>query len=203
MSHQRLFNRRLDRLYEKKTAWLRTALTKAPPGPIPNLTKPKRERGIKELRRIASDALAKKMAKRAFERSVARKKTWKTKGRGIGEKRKGFRAWLVREGIDPKSGKVYVFWHKKKCLYVGRTTGKGARPIHHFKRAWFGGTTRIDVYIIPRQSDVPRLECLGVHRFHPTRNKVRAAKEKWTKRCPLCSLHKRIKNEVRDIFRFR
>src|ERR1700756_3827296 len=112
MSHQGKFNRRLDRLYEGRTGWLRTVLTKANPGPVPSLTKTQRERTIKLLQGIASDALATKMAKREFQRSVEKRKTWMTKGWGTEKKRKKFRAW-ARKKIDSHSGKVYVFWNDK------------------------------------------------------------------------------------------
>jgi hypothetical protein len=202
MSHQAKFNRGLDRLYKRRTAWLRTALTKANPGPVPTLNKKRRDRVIKRLQGIASDALANRMAKREFERSVEKHKTWRTKGWGTDKKRHEFRAW-AKKTIDSESGKVYVFWHKNKCLYVGRTRGRGSRPSQHFRRSWFKGTTRIVVYMAPRKRDIPRLECLAVHRFLPARNKVKAAKEKWTPRCPLCRLHRKIKTEARTIFRLR
>jgi hypothetical protein len=166
------------------------------------LTKRERERAIENFQGIASNALAKKMAKKEFDRSVAKKKTWMTKGRGKDAKRKSFRAW-ARTKIDKNSGKVYVFWHGKKCCYVGRTRGRGSRPSRHFKKKWFKGTTRIDVYMAPRKGDIPRLECFAVHRFLPSRNKVKAAKENWTPKCPLCVLHKKIKTELRTIYRFR
>jgi hypothetical protein len=84
MSHQGKFNRRLNRLYQKRTGWLRTVLTKANPGPIPTLTKSQREHAIGRLQEIASNALAKKMAKKVFQRSVEKRKTWMTKGWGAG-----------------------------------------------------------------------------------------------------------------------
>jgi hypothetical protein len=202
ISHQVKFNRRLNRLYEKRTGWLRTVLTKANPGPVPTLNKKQRERAIKRLQGIASDALARRMAKKQFERSVARQKIWLTKGRGTEQKLLRFRAW-AKNKIDQESGKVYVFWHKKKCLYVGRTIGRGSRPSNHFRKRWFKGTTRIVVYMAPHKRDIPRLECLAVHRFLPSRNKVKAAKERWTPKCPLCALHRKIKTEMRAIFRFR
>jgi hypothetical protein len=202
MSHQGTFNRKLDSLYKKRTGWLRTVLTKANPGPVPTLTKTQRERTIKLLQEIASDALAKKMARREFQRSIEKRRTWMTKGWGTEKKRRKFRAW-ARKKIDSHSGKVYVFWDGKKCRYVGRTRGRGSRPSQHFKRGWFKRTTRIDVYMAPRQSDIPRLECLARHRFLPSQNKIKVAKEKWTPRCLLCVLHKKIKNELRGIFRFR
>jgi hypothetical protein len=202
MSHQGQFNRKLDRLNRKRIGWLRTVLTKANPGPIPTLTKTQRDYAIESLQEIASRALAKKMARRAFQRSVEKRKTWMTKGRGTEKKREDFRAWARRK-IDRDSGKVYVFWHDKRCCYVGRTRGRGSRPSHHFKKGWFKGTTRIDVYMAPRKGDIPRLECLAVHRFLPSRNKVKAAKEEWTPKCPLCALHKKIKTELRSIYKFR
>jgi hypothetical protein len=202
LSHQAEFNRRLDRLYEKRTGWLRTVLTKANPGPVPRLNKNQRERAIKHLQGIASDALARRMAKKEFERSVAERKTWKTTGWGTAKKLKLFRAW-ARNRIDRKAGKVYVFWHNRKCLYVGRTRGRGSRPSQHFKKEWFRDTTRIVVYMAPHKRDIPRLECLAFHRFLPAKNKVKIAKEKWTPKCPLCRLHRRIKTEMRTLFRFR
>jgi hypothetical protein len=202
MSRQVEFNRRLDRLYKRRTGWLRTVLTRANPGPIPALKKKERERVIKHLQGIASDALARRMAKKQFERSVETNKTWRTKGWGTEKKIQQFRTW-AQSRIDRKSGKVYVFWHKKKCLYVGRTTGRGSRPSQHFRKDWFKDTTRIVVYMAPHRRDIPRLECLAVHCFLPARNKVKAARERWTPKCPLCSLHRKIKTEIRTIFRFR
>jgi len=202
MSHQGEFNRRLDDLYKRRTGWLRTVLTKANPGPVPKLNKQQRERAIKYLQGIALDALARRMAKKEFERSVAERKTWKTKGWGADKKLQLFRAW-ARNRIDRKSGKVYVFWHTRKCLYVGRTKGRGSRPSQHFKRGWFKDTTRIVVYMAPHKRDIPRLECLASHRYLPAKNKNKIAKEKWTPKCPLCRLHRKIKTEMRTIFRFR
>lgn len=202
MSHQGKFNRRLDRLYRKRTGWLRTVLTKANPGPVPTLTKSQRERDIKRLQEIASNALAKKMARKEFRHSVEKRKTWMTKGRGTVGKREQFRSWAKRK-INRHSGKVYVFWHDKKCCYVGRTRGRGSRPSQQFKKRWFKRTTRIDVYMAPRKGDISRLECLAMHRFLPSRNKIKASKENWTPKCPLCALHKKIKTELRRIYSFR
>jgi hypothetical protein len=202
MSHQVKFNRRLDGMYRKRTGWLRSVLTKANPGPVPALNKNQRNRAIDRLQEIASDALAKKMARKEFKRSVEEKKTWMTKGRGIDKKREEFRAWARRK-IDKHSGKVYILWHDNKCCYVGRTRGRGSRPSQHFKNGWFKGTTRIDVYMAPKKGDIPSLECLAVHRFLPSRNKIKVAKENWTAKCPLCALHKKIKTELRHIYRFR
>ena len=120
----------------------------------------------------------------------------------IRKRQKTFRTW-VRNKISPKRGKIYVFWKKRECRYVGRTRGRGSRPSHHFKRGWFNGTTRIDVYLAHQRRSIPLLECLAIHRFRPTRNKVKAAKQNRTSKCPLCAIHKKIRTELRRIYRFR
>jgi len=206
MSHRTQFNRILDRLYERRTAELRRFLIRKP-GPVRTLTKKRRESKIRELQDIVSKALAKKMAEKRFEKLVMGKGTWNTKGWGTAKKQQMFRAW-VREELAPnksltKRGKIYVFWKKRECRYVGRTRGRGSRPSRHFKRGWFNGTTRIDVYLSHQRRSIPVLECLAIHRFRPTRNKVKAATENWTPKCPLCALHKKIRTELRKIYRFR
>jgi len=201
MSFQTQFNRALDRLYERRTDKLRRILSPKP-GPIRTLTKKRREKKIRELQEIASKALAKKMAKRGFQKLVIQNRAWRTKGWSTDEKQQIFRAW-VRRKISRKRGKIYVFWKNRECRYVGRTRGGGFRPSRHFKRGWFHGTTRIVVYLTKQRKSIPQLECLAIHRFRPTRNKVKAAKENWKPKCPLCALHKKIRTEVRKIYRFR
>ena len=201
MSFQSEFNAILDHLYERRTDKLRHVLRKKH-GNLLAITKKKREEKIKELEELASDALAKKMAKKHFKRLITRKRMWRPNGWGPDKKLKKFRIW-VREEISPKRGKVYIFWRGDECRYVGRTRGRGTRPSRHFKRGWFNGTTRIDVYLTRQKKSVPLLECLAIHRFRPTRNKVKAATEDRTPKCPLCAVHKKIRTELRKIYRFR
>src|SRR5437879_7197824 len=158
MSFQTQFDRTLDRLYERRTDKLRRILVPKP-GPIRSLTKQRREKKIRELQEIASKTLAKKMAKKAFQKLVAQKRTWRTKGWGTNKKQKIFRAW-VRKKLSRKRGKIYVFWKNRECRYVGRTRGGGFRPSRHFRRGWFHGTTRIDVYLTKQKKSIPHLECL-------------------------------------------
>jgi hypothetical protein len=201
MSYKTQFNRTLDSLYERRTDKLRRLLSRKP-GPMRTLTKKRREGKIRELEGIVSKALAKRIARKRFKILVLRNKTWRTKGWGPDKKQRIFRAW-VRKKVSPRRGKIYVFWKKRECRYVGRTRGRGSRPSHHFKRSWFNGTTRIDVYMAHQRRSIPLLECLAIHRFRPTRNKVKAAKQNWTPKCPLCALQKKIRTELRKIYRFR
>jgi hypothetical protein len=200
MSHRIEFNRILDRLYERRTDRLRHLLDRKH-GLLLTLTKKRREDRIIDLQDIASKALSAKFAKKEIARVVDDKKTWRTEGWGADKKANLFRAWIRKE-ISPKRGKVYVFWRGHECRYVGRTIRRGSRPSNHFKRGWFSGTTRIDVYLTRQKKSAPRLECLAIHHFSPTKNQVKAAKKKWTPRCPLCAVHKTIRKELRKIYRF-
>jgi hypothetical protein len=200
MSHIGEFNRILDKLYKCRTDKLRRILSPKP-GPSRSLTKRQRERKIRELQTLASKALANGLARREFDRAVSEPKTWRAKGWRREGKRKEFRKWIRRE-IHKTHAKVYVFWRGGECRYVARTRGKGTRPSHHFKRGWFNGTTRIDVYVTKERRSAPSVECLAIHRFRPTKNKIKAATENWTPKCPLCAVHKKIKTELRKIYRF-
>ena len=197
------FNQILDRLYLRRTDWLRSLLTSGKPGRPLALTKERRERKIRELREIASKALAKKMARKEFKRFKLEKRPWRTKGWGKKQKLRMFRAWVREKLPARRSGKVYVFWAGSRCQYVGRTIGRGYRPTRKFNRPWFRKTTRIDFYLTRKRSATPSLECLAIHRIRPAYNRIRAAKKSWTPRCPLCKVHKKIGTEIRKIYRFR
>jgi hypothetical protein len=201
MSFQSEFNLILDRLYVRRTDKLRHLLHDKH-STLLTLTMEKREDKIGEMEEIVTKALAKKMARKHFKRLVKRKRTWRTKGLGPDEQLKMFRAW-GSDRISRKRGKVYVFWRGRECCYVGRTRGRGTRPGRHFSRGWFNGTTRIDVYAAHQKTSIPSLECLAIHHFRPTKNKVRAGKEKGTPKCPLCAVHKKIRTDLRKIYRFR
>ncbi len=144
MAHHVEFNRILDRLYKRRTDRLRRILNPKA-GKVRTLTKRHREKALRRLEGIVSLGLAKKMAKRAFEKSVAERKSWRPKGWGAEKKLDEFRKWTRRK-TSRKRGKVYVFWRKRECRYIGRTGGRGSRPTRHFGKNWFAGTTRIDIY---------------------------------------------------------
>lgn len=61
--------------------------------------------------------------------------------------------------------------------------------------------TRVDVYHFPPRSALPKLECLAAHWFQPKKNKVRPARRKWSKKCPICKVTRSIRREVKQIFR--
>jgi len=203
MSTKNEFARELDRLYNRRTHWLRSVIGYRKPGPPPTFRRETVNEGIAKLQDIAYRAFAKKLAKQEFAQFAPSKRSWHVKGYGREEKRKIFNVWFVRR-LGNHQNRVYIFWGKRgKCIYIGRTGNGGSRPDDHFEKYWFGRTRRIDIYPVKQASQLPKLECLAIHRFLPAYNKTKAATQKWTKRCPMCRIHKDIQSELRSIFRFR
>lgn len=201
MKYQTQFNKVLEKLWRRRVVWLHGAISGRKPGPPLKFDGPRRERAIEKLQQIASNALSRKLAKREFEKAAC-KKTWFKKGHGVDAKKEEFDNWRRRK-ITEDRGKVYVFFAKRKCLYVGRTRGRGGRPKAQFRKDWFKKATRIVVYSEKHRRNLSRLECLAIHHFDPRKNKIRASRGRWTMKCPLCKIHKEIRSEVRQIFSLR
>lgn len=200
MKYQTQFNKVLEKLWRRRVVWLHAAISGRKPGPPLTFDGPRRNMAIKKLQKIASKALTRKLAKREFEKAVGNGMRFK-KGHGVDAKKENFDDWRRRK-VPEDRGKVYVFFAKQKhkCLYVGRTTGRGGRPKGQFKRDWFRKATRIVVYSARDKKSLPRLECLAIHLFDPRENKIRASRKRWTSKCPLCKIHKGIRTELRQIF---
>jgi hypothetical protein len=82
--------------------------------------------GIRRLQEIASQALAHKLAKEAFNEHVASRKNYQIKGRGPADKKARFEKWFSR--FKKTKGLIYAFWGSHgKCIYVGRTGSHGTR----------------------------------------------------------------------------
>ena len=198
------FRRELDRLYRKRTHWLRASVEGSRPGQPPTLSRRTVRDSIERLQDLASDALAERLARREFETAVVARKSWhpkRGKGRGSDRKREAFNRWFdERLGLGTY---VYVFWRKRLCVYVGKTGRSGRRISSHFEKHWFSGVTRVDVYRVSGRRVLPALECLAIHRFRPARNKFRAERKKWTRSCGLCAVHREIDRELRTIFKLR
>ena len=204
MSRSAEFIRELNKLYHRRTSWLRTVLDAPNPGPPPGFGRKHVSRAITKLQCLASETLSAYFARKEFERSVEGKRSWhikKGKGYTYDEKKRTFKDWYARKITN--STCIYVLWKNHTCLYVGKTKTGAGRPASHFEKAWFRPATRIDIYVTRGKHAIPALECLAIHRFRPLQNKVKAAKRKYTQKCPLCLLNRDIERELRSIFRFK
>lgn len=189
----------IDDLFRRRTDWLlKHVLGKPSPGAPRKFSKREVDRAIGDLQEIASASLATKLAKTEFAKSVEKKKSWQVKGWGFEKKKQLFREWFEKH--IPYDKCVYVFWKGKKCIYVGKSARGVHRPSSHFDKIHFEHISRIDVYAFRGKRPLPALECLAMHRFRPTKNKIKAQSGKWTKKCPLCMVHRNIDNEIRSIF---
>lgn len=201
MAHLTKFEKRLERLFLDRTYKLRSSLGLKKRGPAPKLTRKKIDGAIEELQSLASNILARGLAKAEFSKNVGNKRRKKIKGRGWKEQKSLFEKWY--SDIFPNEKElVYVFWYKRKCIYVGRTGAGGSRPALHFSKKWCR-ITRIDIYPVKLKSQTPKIECIATHYFKPKENIYKPSKKKWTKKCPLCQINKNIDNELRTIFRIK
>ena len=202
MAHLTAFERKLDQLFLDRTFNLRSMLGFKKYGPKPQITRRKIDNAIGDLQNLASKILASGLAKEAFEKNTGPKSGRKIAGRGWKQQKELFDRWF-NEKFPNQDELVYVFWNTNKCIYVGRTGKGGSRPSSHFNRKDIPKITRIDIYPAKSKIYTPKLECLAVHHFEPIANAYKPSEKKWTKKCPLCVIHKQIKAELRKIFRMK
>jgi len=202
MAFSKQFVKTLDELFRQRTHWLRLVLGLAKPGKPPKFNKQKIDTAIKKLQEMALDAFARNLAKTEFEKHVVKPKSWHIKGHG-NDKKKNFKKWY-NDKISAENC-IYIFWGKdrKECLWVGKTCSGSSRPSFHFDKIWFLKAKRVTIYPVQSKSQIPKLECLAIHRFRPIYNKNRAATKKWAKTCPIHKIHRSIQIELRSIFRLR
>ena len=202
MKYAKEFVKELDELYHRRTNWLRSVLKIKKPGPPPTISRKIVDKGINKLKDLASNAFSYKLMKKEFDQHVKGKKWCLVKGRGVEEKKRQFKKWYSQKVGDPKNC-IYSFWGKdQECLRFGRTIAGKGRPSGHFDKYWFPKVRRVTIWPIKNKREVPKLECLAIHAYQPPFNKIKAAKKKWTKKCPLCAILKDIE-ELRQIFRLR
>ncbi len=195
------FEAHLGKLFADRTHWLRMSVSKAKPGKPPVFHKRKVEKSIELLQMLAVEILKNSVAlKELNNKKEHPKKQWHTANKGWGRdaKKQSFDLWFERYINYPNY--IYVFWAGKKCKYVGRTVNGNGRPQSHFAKYWFSGVTRIDIYSTSKRSDVPKLECLAIHKFNPSENRNNASLPRWAKTCPICDTTNFIRKEIKYIF---
>ena len=195
------FERGLDALYKRRTAWFHRAIGKKRPGAPPKFTKSKVEPRIDRLTEIAKTILLQRRGRREFQHSVESKRQWHVRGFGVEAKKTKFKLWYDCE-IGGRNC-IYAFWSNRECVYVGRTFHGKGRPVSWFDRVWFRPVTRIDIYTVRATGLVPKVECLAIDRFKPKQNKNSANRPKYAKKCPVCSVTKEVRKELKGLFRIR
>lgn len=200
MAHRKQFENVLKELFKRRTNWLTGEVFSRRPGKPPSFSRRILNSKINELQKIVSHAFARTIAKDEFTKCVTCNKSWHIRGRGPEEKGNNFKKWLGRYFSNSKN-LVYIFWgNRNRCIYVGRTNSGLHRPVSQFDKHWIHKAKRIDIYLTKSYKDIPKLECLAIHRFEPLHNRQKAATKDWTSKCPLCQIHKWVEYELKNIF---
>lgn len=196
MSLAKHFSNKLDDLWRRRTAKLRSVVIPRGVGQPPVFSPQVRDRLINELLGDASAILVKREAREEFRKIVASRHLKKIKGYGLLNRGENLIAW-ARSSLDGPI--IYVFWRGEKCLYVGK--GESWRRLKSYdKSAYLKEATSIEVFCVLTQSQLGKAECLATHLFDPRDNKVKAAKVKWGKACPICREHDRIRDQLKELF---
>lgn len=201
MALARQFQKGLQALFARRTAWLLSAVGRKRPGPAPKFTRAKVKPKVERLVALAREILIRRRARQAFANAIVHKAAWRVKGVGVRARTADFKRWY-----DRKIGRrncVYTLWAGRRCMYVGRTERGKGRPTHCFDKYWFRGITRIDVFSIRSPKRVPMAECLATHLFEPRKQIQNPGHIKYAIRCPVCSVVKDIKSDLRGLFKLR
>lgn len=200
MAYKNQFENILKDLFRRRTCWLTDGLFSRRPGKPSLLSRKVLDKKINELQEVISHAFARTIAKDEFDRRVTCSKSWHIKGRGPEEKGENFKIWFDNH-FENSNNLVYIFWgNHNRCIYVGKINNGVKRPLNQFGKHWIHKAKRIDIYLTKSYKDIPKLECLAIHHFEPFHNKQKAATKDWTSKCPLCQIHKRVEDELNNIF---
>ena len=167
------------------------------------MDKAKIENTIIQLQKISNDILVRDAFTNEFNKNVLQEKRWHTKNKGWGriKKIKSFNKFFKNK--IHFENYIYVFLYGKKCKYAGRSLAGGTRPETHFEKYWFDGVTRINIYSTSQPTQVPKLECLAIHKFEPSVNRNKPSFSKGDKLCPICENERYIKQELKSMFKLR
>jgi hypothetical protein len=199
MSLAKQFSKKLDILWKRRTAKIRDIVIPKKAGKPLGFAKKARDKNIGELLEIASDILVKRDGHSEFEKVKRHRHLTKIKGHGVNSRAKNMLAWAKSKLNGPI---VYSFWNGKKCIYVGK--GKSWKRLKNYDKSIYLKEARIiEVFCINTQGNLGKAECLATHLFEPRDNKVKAAKTKWGKECPICRKHDQMREELTSLFKIR
>ncbi|MCK6445338.1 MAG: hypothetical protein L6Q99_03015 [Planctomycetes bacterium] len=199
MALAKQFSRKLDQLWHRRTDELRAQVVPRGAGKPPSFTKKVRQKLVDELLDLASTILIRRSGRAEFRATVAHRRLRFIRERGLLKRGKGLVQWAQRTVKGPI---VYAFWRRRRCLYVGK--GKSWRRLRSYeKSAYLLSATCVEVFSVRSKSQLGKAECLATHLFDPRDQRVRPARVKWGKACPICRRHDAVRDELRGLFRMR
>lgn len=163
------------------------------------MSREKREKKIQNLSNLAVETMIRnKKIRRELNQTTERIKRLEIPK---GNLQKRFNRFFQRAIKKIRNRKfIYIFWGKeKKCLYVGKSA-KGIRRLQGYRRSIiFKEARRVEIRV-PVAKGLVKLECMAIHILKPKYNEIKAAKTKYTRKCPICKNTRRIKKELRSVF---
>jgi hypothetical protein len=199
MSEAKQFSRKLEELWNRRTTTLRSHVIPRGRGKALGFTKAVRTRLIGDLLDVASRILIRREARSEFDVVKRGRRLRRIKGRGLLARGNETISWAESALRGPI---VYSFWRGSRCLYVGKGNS-WTRLKAYAKSAYLKEADSIEVHLIKGKSQLGKAECLATHLFNPRDNKVRAARIKWGKACPVCRKHDMIRRELLGLFKLR
>ncbi|OGW72794.1 MAG: hypothetical protein A2Y02_02675 [Omnitrophica bacterium GWA2_52_12] len=158
----------------------------------------KREKIIEELLEIATVILLKSEGHQEIKKARSGRHLRHLKARGLERRAEKMLAWAS----SLKGPIVYIFWRGRKCLYVGK--GKNWSRLRAYdKSAYLIQATCLEVFCLKTSGQLGKVECLATHLFKPLYQKVKPAKVKWGKDCPVCEKHDLIRAELKSLFKMK
>ena len=193
------FSNELESLWKRRTAELRSLVIPRGAGQPTKFSRQLRDRLINRLLDDATKILLSREGRSEFHAVAPRRRLWQIKGHGLLKRGGNLLDWAEAKLKGPI---VYVFWKGKRCLYVGKgETWKRLRSYE--KSAYIVQSTCIEVFLVPSKSQLGKAECLATHLFEPRDKKVKPAKAKWGKECPICQKHDVIRDELNTLFKMK
>jgi len=198
MALEKKFARKLDDLWRRRTASLRATVIPRGVGQPPRFTRQVREGLINDLLDDATQLLLRKYGWEAFSKVVASRRLKQMKGHGLLSRAKNLLSWAESKIDGPI---IYAFWRGSKCLYVGK--GNTWKRLRSYDHSAYLNAQSIEVFQITSKSQLGKAECLATHLFEPRDKKVKPAKVKWGKACPICRRHDNVRNQLKTLFKMK
>jgi hypothetical protein len=189
----------LESLWKRRTAELKSLVIPRGAGQPPRFTRHLRDRLINQLLADATQILLSREGRSEFRTVAPHRRLWQIRGHGLLNRGRNLLDWA---GAKLKGPIVYVFWRGRRCLYVGKgTTWKRLRSYE--RSAYLVQASCIEVFLVSNKSQLGKAECLATHLFKPRDERVKPAKAKWGKACPICRKHDTIRDELNTLFKMK
>ena len=199
MALAKQFSNKLEALWKRRTAELRALVIPRGVGHPPKFSRQVRDRLINHLLEDATALLLHREGRSEFRVVAPHRRLRQIKGHGLAKRAGNLLTWAEAKLDGPI---IYCFWKGKKCLYVGR--GATWRRLKSYeKSAYLLQANCVEVFLVKNKSQLGKAECLATHLFEPRDEKMKPAKAKWGKACPICHKHDLIRAELKTLFKIK